>query len=48
MPYPCTLFYADVKFDIRFDIKLWNSFPVNHTINFDQDLWYTVNNYSPL
>ena len=34
MPYPCTLFYADVKFDIRFDVKLWNSFHVIYTINF--------------
>ena len=38
MPYPCSQFYAEVKFairiDNRFDIKLWNSFHVNHTINF--------------
>ena len=34
IPYPCSWFYADVKFDIRFDIKLWNSFHVNHIINF--------------
>ena len=34
MPYPCSQFCADVKFDIRFDIKLWNSFHVNHIINF--------------
>ena len=28
MPYPCSLFYADIKSDIRFDNKLWNSFNV--------------------
>ena len=28
MPYPCSLFYADIKCNIRFDIRLWNSFHV--------------------
>ena len=32
MPYPCSQFCADVKFDIRFDnrfdVRLWNSFHV--------------------
>jgi len=32
MPYPCSPFYADIKFvirfDNRFDIRLWNSFLV--------------------
>ena len=38
MPYPCSRFCADIKFDIRFDnrfgIRLVDSFHVNHTINF--------------
>ena len=34
MPYPCSQFCADVKFDNRFDIELGDSFHVNHTINF--------------
>ena len=38
MPYPCSQFCADIKFDIRsdniFDIKLGDSLHVNHTINF--------------
>ena len=38
MPYPCSQFCADIKFDIRFDnrfgIKVEDSFHVNHTINF--------------
>ena len=42
MPYPCSQFCADVKFDIRFDnrfdIKLGNSFNVNHTIDFGTKL----------
>ena len=46
MPYPCSRFYADVKFDIRFDnrfdIKIWNSFHVNHTINFVTKLKFMV------
>ena len=38
MPYPCSQFCGDFKFDIRFyirsDIKLGDSVHVNHTINF--------------
>ena len=36
MPYPCSRFYADIKtdirFDNRFDIRLWNSFNVKLSI----------------
>ena len=34
MPYPCSQFCSDIKFDNRFDIKLGDSFHVIHTINF--------------
>ena len=34
MSYPCSWFYADIRFDNRFGIKLWNSIHVDHTINF--------------
>ena len=34
MPYPCSGFCADIRFDNRFGIKLGDSFHVNHTINF--------------
>ena len=33
MPYPCSQFCADIKFDNRFDIKLGGSLHVNNTIN---------------
>ena len=42
MPYPCSQFCADVKFDItsdnRFDIKVGDCFQVNHTINYGTKL----------
>ena len=34
MPYPCSQFCSDIKFDNRFDIKLGDSFHVIHTIKF--------------
>ena len=42
MPYPCSRFYADIRFDNRFDIKLWNSIHVKHTINFVTKLRFMV------
>ena len=42
MPYPCSRFYADIRFDNRFDIKLWNSIHVNHTIKFVTKLRFMV------
>ena len=38
MPYPCSQFCADIKFDNRFDIKLGDSFHVNHTVHFGSKL----------
>ena len=38
MPYPCSQFCADINFDNRFNIKLRDSFHVNHTINFGSKL----------
>ena len=39
MPYPCSLFYPDIKSvtksDIRFDIRLLIASMLNHTINLD-------------
>ena len=47
LPYPCSQFCADIKFDIgfdnRFDIKLWNSFHVklyHKILIWYQNLWY--------
>ena len=42
MPYPCSLFYADIKTDIRFDIRLWNSIHVKQTIDFVTKLRFMV------
>ena len=28
MPYPCNRFYADIRFDNRFNIRIWNSIHV--------------------
>ena len=46
MTYPCSHFYAviktDKRFDNRFDIKLWNSIHVNHTIKFVTKLRFMV------
>ena len=46
MPYPCSRFHADVKtdikFDNRFDIRLWNSIHVKHTIDFVTKLRFMV------
>ena len=44
MPYPCSSFYADIKSDIRFDIRLWNSFHVKlyHKI-FDNKIYGMIN-----
>ena len=46
MHYPCSQFCADVKFDIRsdnrFDIKVGDSFHVNHTIKMVANLDLTV------
>ena len=43
MPYPCSPFYADIKSDIRFDVRLWNSFHVklyHKILIWYQNLWY--------
>ena len=38
MAYPCSRFCADIRFDNRFDVKLGDSFHVNHTIHFGSKL----------
>ena len=42
MPYPCSQFCADIKFNIRFDnrfdIKLGDTFHAKHTIHFGSKL----------
>ena len=46
MPYPCSRFYVDIKtdirFDNRFDIRLWNSIHVKHIIDFVTKLGFMV------
>ena len=38
MPYSCSQFCADIRFDNRFDIKLEDSFHVNNTIHIGSKL----------
>ena len=43
MPYPCSPFYADIKSDNRFEVRLWNSFHVklyHKILIWYQNLWY--------